>query len=287
MIKKTTEETIIFGCVVDALNQKYLDQVVRLVMSLRWYGGAVKDAPLIIGSVGDMPQEYRSLLRPFNVDIRCVEPFHALHPHSNKLRFLEFPDIMEFDSIVLLDCDILIVKDPSAHLFPNAFAAKPADMRTVTIAQFKRIFNHFNLTPPLLSMRTDVTARPMYPYYNAGVCIFAKTKAEAFSKSWMRWCKNIIEVADQLHFPRLFSDQIAITCALIETGISCTELPSEMNFPVHHHWWLYRKRFKIAHPICIHYHHLGIEKGGVNKTSLTTANQYIAEFNTKFNTMET
>jgi len=126
------------GCVAEN-TPKYLEQALRLVQSVRWFGGALNEAQFYVCVVDDVSLHYRMELERYGVTICVVSRFSTKHPQSNKLRFLELPDIVHYDHVLLLDCDTIVVRDPSSYLFHPGLAAKIADVPTVAMDTFHRV----------------------------------------------------------------------------------------------------------------------------------------------------
>jgi hypothetical protein len=122
---------LLIGCVAEA-TPPFLDQALRLLRSVRWFGGMVRDADFVVCVVGDrIDAAFRKLFEALNAEIQFVERFSEKHPQSNKLRFLEIEKAFGADRIVLLDCDTIVVRDPSPFLRASHFQAKIADVPTI------------------------------------------------------------------------------------------------------------------------------------------------------------
>lgn len=256
------KKTVIFGCVTDQ-NQKFLDQALRLVASLRWFGGSLANAPFHVCAVEGMPDTYKQRLERLGASIHPVARFDARHGPSNKLRFLEMEDLQEYDIVALLDCDTLIVQDPAPYLPHTGFSAKPADLATVTSAQFDRIYAKHNFAPPVKNCVSDITGEQMYPYFNSGVCLFTRSILASLREAWIRWDRKMIDEATLLGFPPFYADQASLALALLETGIEVTQLPPEMNFPAHFEVQRYPSKLRQIDPVIIHYHHLAYLGAGI------------------------
>lgn len=270
---------IVFGCVTDQ-KPRFLEQAVRLVASLRWFGGEVAESLFVVAAVDGMPAPYETKLKRLGADIRAVKRFDERHGPSNKLRFLEFFDLESFDTVALLDCDTIMVQDPLAFLPESGFAAKPADLPTVTTQQFNRIFAHFNIVPPPQDCAADVEGTPMYPYFNAGVCVFSQDIFSRLRTSWIHWNRQLLEISGKLNFPAFHTDQASLTLALADTGIPVTQLSSAMNLPAHFALERYPARFADIDPVIIHYHGLA-KKGVVGPLSLPLAQARAELFNAR------
>ena len=133
-------KSVAFGCVVDH-DRRFLDQAARLLLSLRWYGGRAADAPFYLVTLTDLPASADAFFRRHGAHIHRSRPFHEENPHipSNKLRLFELPELAAYDVVVLIDCDTVVVQDPSDHLAIDGIGAKLADGPTVTHEQLLRV----------------------------------------------------------------------------------------------------------------------------------------------------
>ena len=83
-----TERRIVFGCVADN-NPKYLSQALRLLQSIRWFGGTLADSDVIICAVDEIDSTYSGEFEQLGALVRVVPRFCSSHPPSNKLQFFQ------------------------------------------------------------------------------------------------------------------------------------------------------------------------------------------------------
>ena len=281
MLVRQFNDYVVFGCVTDQ-QQKFFDQAVRLVASLRWFGGELANAPFIICAVDGMPDEYRQQLIKLGAVVRDVERFDARHGPSNKMRFLELPEVNQYQHVCLLDCDTLVVQDLSRFLPDEGLAIKPADLVSVTVEQFQQIFSYFGLVAPEPSYFTDVSNEPILSYFNSGVCLFSQGTLPIIRGAWARWNKKLLDAGEALPHKKFFTDQASLTMAIVETGIVIKPLPSIMNFPVHLPEKLYSAEYFFKDPVIIHYHGMAHEGGGIMDLPLVGAAHRAELFNQRF-----
>src|SRR5262245_60733823 len=121
---------ILFGCVADN-NHKYLSQALRLVQSVRWFGGALKDVDIIVCAVEGIDRSYGRVLESLGAEVRIVSRFDPANPLFNKIEAFRVPDVERYDTLLYLDCDTILVQDPSAILQSSNLQIKVADVPTV------------------------------------------------------------------------------------------------------------------------------------------------------------
>lgn len=132
---------------------RMLTQAIRLLRSIRWFGGELARARVVVCGVGPLESGARGTLEALGAEIRTVSRFHAANPTANRhqliAELLEAPEEVLF----LLDCDTIVVRDPLPYLNADAFQAKIAPTPTVSDEVFERLFAHFKLPKPPVRIR--------------------------------------------------------------------------------------------------------------------------------------
>lgn len=121
----TSSERVLLGCVAEN-NHKYLSQAVRLVQSVRWFGGSFSDADFIVCAVEGVESNYRRTLEGLAAEIRIVSRFDPANPLFNKIQLFRIRDVERYDTLLYLDCDTIVAQDPSPFLEPAVLQAKIA-----------------------------------------------------------------------------------------------------------------------------------------------------------------
>jgi hypothetical protein len=122
------DQNLVIGCVAEN-TPKFLSQALRLLQSIRWFGGKIADAKIIICVVEGIDPAYRDEFQEYFAEVRIVERFSEKHPQSNKLRCLQQEDLKEYRNTLLLDCDTVVVQDPSSYLSTDGLLGKIAGSR--------------------------------------------------------------------------------------------------------------------------------------------------------------
>jgi hypothetical protein len=269
---------LLIGCVAEA-TPKFLDQALRLLRSVRWFGGMVREAEFALCVVGDsIEAAYREKFEALNARIRFVERFSDVHPQSNKLRFLELKETLSANRIVLLDCDTVVVRDPSPFLRASDFQAKIADVPTVRQETFERLFADFDLPMPACDQYTSVNRLPTIPYFNAGVLIFSKFATQRLIPTWIDLNRQLIARRDLLGDDENFCEQASLSLALVAENVNFAVLGNEMNFPVHFGLPV-ESAFGQTDPAIIHYHSLIADDGLLLPSRYPAVNRRIEQFN--------
>jgi len=276
----TNKNSLVIGCVTEPI-PKYLQQASRLLLSLRWLGGSVSDVPFVLCTTGKLSAETESFFKKHGATIVLIERFSQEHGPSNKIRFFELSLLDEWDQILLLDCDTVIVQDPSQFLYTTGLSAKIADAPTVTSSQFQDLFPVFELDMPLEDYVHDVDGSKCISYFNSGVILLNKAWREKFVNAWSYYNNAVIKKWDVLNINKFFTDQVSLTLAVNAISIPLSPLHSAMNLGCHFPAKRYPNEFYDIDPIIIHYHGLFDENGYIKKSVLDQTNLRIDSFNSR------
>lgn len=269
---------VVFGCTADN-NPKYLAQAVRLAQSLRWFGGQLADAPLVVCAVESIPSDCRHRLEQLGARVRVVPRVSSQHGHSNKLRLLEMPELRQFDTVVLLDCDTVLVQDPRPWLDGYHFQAKMADVATVPHQIFAGLFDHFGLRLPPQDRLSNPGGQPTIWYCNAGVLVFPRAMLDTLAVAWRQWNGRLLARLDLLQSQRFFCDQASLSLAFAARAVPFAELPLAMNFPLHLPITECPALSTACDPVIIHYHESIDSQGCLQAAPNPTAQARVERYN--------
>ena len=270
---------LLIGCVTEN-SPKYLSQALRLVQSIRWFGGSLSGTNIMVCIVDQAEPEYAEELRRWGAFVRIVPRFSPFHPHSNKLRFLEIPEVNTYDTVMLMDCDTLVVHDFSNDVNGKTLQAKIADMATVSFEIFRELFSFYGLPLPLPEYKCTFTGQPTIWYCNAGVLIFPQKVLRSLYPSWRKFTADLAQNIHLLGKSGHFCEQASLSLAFAENPVPFEELPSAMNFPLHLEGPNAPEEMKNCDPRIIHYHHLVDPSGLImNPPHYPQAHVKIAQFN--------
>jgi hypothetical protein len=255
-----------------------LAQAVRLVRSIRWFGGELANARIVVCGVGALEPVARDTLRSLGAEIRTVSRFHPANPTGNRHQLIgELLDAPE-EMLLLLDCDTLVVQDPLPYLTRDAFQAKIAPTPTVSDEVFTRLFAHFGLPKPPRTSVTPLSGEATIPYFNAGVMAIPRDLARTLAPAWRRYNKELADRPELAAPCQRHMHQASLSLALAETGIPRIELPPAMNFQLNATHVAAPPGFAETDPVIIHYHHLASEDGALLPTTYPGAQARIDQF---------
>lgn len=235
--------------------QPYRREIEHLFRSARLRGGVLAHAQAAAFFVDHVDPSSAAHLADFGVSVHVVDAISATRPHANKIRLLETTG--DWDFLVALDTDTVVVGDFSAHVRGDEIAAKPADWSPLRVPQWDHLFRHFGLTMPDTRYSTSFHGMKIPPYFNSGVLIVPRKHVRALHDAWLFYVlllEDMHDLVPEVGAHAFFTDQIALSLALVSAGLPYRDLPLEMNFPTHR---------PICHacepglraPHIIHHHH--------------------------------
>jgi hypothetical protein len=271
---------VVFTCITEP-TKKFLDQSARLLMSLRWFGGSVGNARFVLGTTGPIPQEALKLFRRYGAEIVTIQRYAANHGPSNKIALLQSPALAGHDVVVLIDCDTIIVQDPTPWLEVAGIAAKIADFPTVSDAELACVFQHFGRPMPQARYTHELTGDAAIAYCNSGVVIVHERYRAKLAAEWDRWNRAVLDAPVSIPFNRYHVDQLSLALAIEDSGIPFEPLPAEMNMPAHLEERMYPAAWHSRDPVVIHYHWLAYSDGFLTPNCLLQCARRIESFNSR------
>jgi hypothetical protein len=268
---------VVVGCVTED-TPKYLGQALRLVQSIRWFGGELARARVVVGAVERIDAGARRALEALGAEIRILPRFDVRNAPANRLQlFAELRDGPE-QTFLMLDCDTLVVRDPLPLLRRDVFQAKIAPLPTVTHEVFERLFAHFGLALPARAYNTGYTGTATIPYVNAGVFSISAHLAERLVPEWRHY--NALLAAE----PALVAPcekhlhQAALAIALAVSGIPLHEAGPELNYQLNATHLPAPPGYSDLDPSIIHYHDLVGDDGMLLPCPFPRAQERIDRF---------
>jgi hypothetical protein len=264
----------VFGCVADN-KPKYLDQALRLVRSLRWFGEASASRDFILCVVDSVDPKYSRRFRHLGAKVRVVPRYSAAVPVTNKLRFWELPEVAEYEKVLCVDCDTIIVRDPVPPIQKPGLHARIVGLPTVPHDVFVELFRTFGLKIPERSYRCALNGEPTIVYFNTGVMGMDSATRNDLVPRWMKFTDALLE-SEIMREHKWFIEQAALTLALVESGCPFRLLGNEINFPFpggKH------PMVEDVDPRIIHYHHQVQQSGRIILSGYPLVDARIKAFN--------
>src|SRR5688500_8990134 len=101
---------VLFSCVSEN-GPDWYRRVETRTLSIREFGGALADSDVVINFVNAVDPEFERKLRELGAEVRVVPRFDERSVYANKLRMFELSREREFDVLLGLDCDVVVVGD--------------------------------------------------------------------------------------------------------------------------------------------------------------------------------
>lgn len=260
---------------------RMLAQALRLVRSIRWFGGELSQSRVLVCAVGGMENGARRELEALGAEIRIITRFHPANPTANRLQtFAQMQDGTEA-LWLMLDCDTIVVQDPLPFLSGDAFQAKIAPVPTVTETVFARLFAHFNLPLPPPSHVTGFTGTPTIPYYNGGVLAMPPAIARELAPVWRRYNQELADEPRLVDPCRRHMHQASLSLALVATGVPQRELSAALNFQLNATHMEPPPGFAETDPVIVHYHQFAGDDGQLLPCPYPLAQERIETFNAR------
>ena len=215
---------VVYSCLVD---QQSAHQAFIWASSLLGYGGQEPES-LVVHIVRDCHPHYKEHLDSMGVRTVLVEPLDPRHPHSNKLTQLVSDEPSSADYVVLCDCDIAFCEDISPYIVGDAIRATVNNDTTLSLDDWRRIFNDANLPFPTSEAGSTKTVRV---YGSGGLLVLPQRIAHDLRSVWSKWHHWLL--ARSSGSLSRFADQVSFVLSLAELGLTVDRLDSDDSFLTH------------------------------------------------------
>ncbi|HXO19137.1 MAG TPA: hypothetical protein VOA87_04345, partial [Thermoanaerobaculia bacterium] len=229
--------------------------------------------------VGDVAAGWRQTLESYGAEVRVVRPFDRRNPSANKLQFLSAALGSGAGTLVLFDCDMVVVRDPLPLFRGGALQAKIADVPSVTHETFERLFRHYGLALPERRYRTTLLPVPTIPYCNSAMVVLPAGLAREFVPVWRDYNARILESLDLLGSCAHHCHQASLSLALAACPIPFDEAPPALNFPLHLTHIPPSRELLASDPAILHYHQMVDDEGYLLPSRYPRAQARIEAFN--------
>lgn len=253
----------------------------NLAISIRGFGGILSDSPIVVNFVDGVQEEFASVLRALGVEVRVVERVPGSNPLANKLRMLELHADHEFDVLVMLDCDVVVLGDPSAWIDAKAIGAKAADFDRFTDEEWRWLFAGVGVAEPAKVLTATATGGKTYPYFNSGVLFVPAPLCGMLRDGWMETYDLVSELlaADPTGIREQWqwlAEQASLALAILRRGLPWYALPPELNFPGH---VVVHTNAPPLPPVIVHYHAERDKRGFLMASPTPDLNTWLDDFN--------
>lgn len=273
-----TAEELVIGCVAED-DPGYLGQALRLVQSIRWLGGELARAEILVCIVGGGDRAARRRLESYGAEVRAVAPFDLRNRFANKLQLFAEAEATGRGLFLLLDCDTVVVRDPLPLLRRDVVQAKIAPLPTVTPEVFARVFRRFGLPLPPASHVNEFTGTPSIPYCNSGVVLVPRELGRDLVPLWRSFNSRLAAEPSLLRPCEQHCNQAALTLALAASGVPFAEAPVELNYQLNMIAREPPQSYLCVDPAILHYHRRVDDEGCLLPAPYPLAQARIDAFN--------
>jgi len=151
--------------------EPYKSEIVFLFKSLNRYGGRLANSQKVACFTEKPDSILVEKLEKLGVRIKIVEDINERSPLSTKIQMLSLNKSEDFDVLVALDSDIVVVNDFIKFIDQEKFSAKPVDQDPFSMENWKTIFDYFGLKIPQERHLTSFYKSETISYFNSGVLI--------------------------------------------------------------------------------------------------------------------
>jgi FkbM family methyltransferase len=253
----------------------YAQQALTLVWTLLDLAHVPADR-LVVHALDDADRTVLRHIETLGVRIRRCAPFDVAHPHCNKLRQLDDPELLAAPVIVLCDTDLAFVQ-PLDVAVPRGVRAKVVDLPNPPIDVWRTVLAAADLPFPSTLARTSFGDHVTPPVScNGGLYVLSSSAAIALRDAWPRWTRWLIARPELLPGPmRVHVDQVAFGLAATELALDIDPLPLGDNCPTH----LPADLVADVAPRVLHYHGRVDASGFLLPTSAPEVDRAIATVN--------
>lgn len=224
----------------------FLTRIHYLAASLRRFGGALADSPIIVTVGGDERVDLASAhpwSRRLGVEWRWLDDALWRRHGIYATALQRFCYDIEAPNALLLDADTLFIR-PIDDLLGGLERSRAIAGLIAHVSPFigcegeqglwEQIFHAAGLESPSLEcehpgwqvIEFDPTRRYCPPYFNLGVLLAPREVLNTLAQS----IYSEMETVERVH-PTLFRCQLALTLAIMRSGVQWRQLPLRFNFP--------------------------------------------------------
>ncbi|MFD1885624.1 hypothetical protein [Paenibacillus wenxiniae] len=226
---------VVISCVAENTPIYHL-KVINLFSTIKQFGGKLHTASRIAYFVDNVDDDIKDRLANIGVECRIIQAFDSRSPHCNKIRMLEMED--DYDILVMLDCDMVVVKDFSESLSTDAIMLKPCNTHTLRLETWRSMFQHLGVPFPNHRVLTTYSRVYTVPYFNSGLVIVPKKYTQLLYTSWKNHALELLEqypyMSKYIAENSFYTDQFALTLSLSSAELPYTVLDVSYNFSTHH-----------------------------------------------------
>lgn len=274
-----TVTPVLFSCVGEN-RPDWFAKMENLVLSIRRFGGTLAQSSVVVNVVTGAEASFVRDMERLEAEVRVVEPVDRRRSTSNKLRMFELAENHDFDVLVAIDCDIVVMGDLAEEIRPDRLRAVPAGRDLLAEETWRRLYKLLDVDLPAKTCTMVVSGQQTYPYFNSGVLFTPRRLCAPLLEHWGRHLDWLLGPGlAELGLERLRKDQIPLSAALATAGLEVDPLPVNCNLSVTAARLTKACRQQWGPPFLLHYHHQINGDGFLLPSPNRHINGYLDEFN--------
>ena len=253
----------------------------NLVLSVRHFGGSLATSPFVVHVVDGADETFVDGMDRLDAEVKVVHAVDRRRPSSNKLRMLELAtERDDFDVLLALDCDVVVIGDLAAEVKADALRAVPAGRDITEPDTWQRLYRALGVAEPARDCVTTVSGQRTYPYFNSGVMFVPRGVCQPLLEHWRRHLDWLLGPGlAELGLTQLRKDQIPLAAALATAGLEINPLPVNCNLSATASRFAGPYRGQWGPPFVLHYHKLIDDRGFLRPSPNTRINPLLDRFN--------
>jgi len=273
----------------------FIKEAEYLFKSLNHFGGKLADSQKIVCFTEPIESMLIERFTKIGVEVKITEDGYQHDPYANKIQMLKLSKEIDFDFLIALDTDMVILDDFSNLIDEEKIGAPIDDSDALGIENWKTLFKYFQIQFPTERCVTRCTMIETIPYFNTCTLLIPKKYLSKLCDVWNSFAFKLLKAYEE--FPEIgkhswFNNQIAFALSLQESGLPYNVLPPEMNFSTHlgaHKnskpedltpaLFQYRNRVSKEKPFLIHHHHRVTKSGYIRYCYYDNINRFIDKVN--------
>lgn len=273
--------------------ESFTKEIQILLKSIDLFGGKLSHAKRIVYFTESLDSLTIQNLKSLGVKVEIIDNAYDHIVHANKIQILRFTQNEDFDLLISLDTDVVIVDDFFSLINETKIGASIEGIDPLGIKGWKNIFQYFNVTFPSNRERTSYSDVKTIPYISSSVLLIPKIHLTKLFESWQFFINKLINIAEKVPLiskNSFYIDQIALTLAVHRSQLPYYLLPLSMNFSTHigshkdnkrveSFQRKYRQTVSSIRPYIIHHHHRLTKSGFIRYCYYDNINHVIDSLN--------
>lgn len=156
--------------------------------------------------------------------------------YCNKIAQLAHLEAADFDLVILLDTDTLLIAEILPHLRSDSLQGKIVDLPNPSWAALQEIAARAGLSSLPGLVPTDASPGETFAgNYNGGFYVIPRGLVATVAKEWSRWALWLMENPEPLRRENreVHIDQAAMWLTLTANELPTTAVPSNLNYYIH------------------------------------------------------